>query len=208
MQIKTACGLTEPIKPECGAWGQGAEESPMGWLCLSWLSVYVNTKTPKPYEYTVSDTKRTKIIKTTYADDGNYMSRTHESAKSQATAISSFCTSTGIIVKPQRSYVYTNYDVPEENNIEIITYTGDGNFGLGTPTITPLKQIKPGGYRRHLGNVQTAMGKTTIHDVKLHDGSTYANILSKTQRNVQSLLSRAISLAAAKKACIVSSYRK
>jgi hypothetical protein len=30
MQIEAACGLTEPTKPECGAWGQGAEESPVG----------------------------------------------------------------------------------------------------------------------------------------------------------------------------------
>lgn len=46
MKVDTAYGLTESTTPECGAWGQGAGESPMGWLCLmSWLSAYINTHT-------------------------------------------------------------------------------------------------------------------------------------------------------------------
>lgn len=77
MQIETAYGLSAPITPECGAWSQGAEESPMGWLCLmSWLSTHINQNTPAPYKYTVSETKTIEITKAIYADVGNYMSRT------------------------------------------------------------------------------------------------------------------------------------
>jgi hypothetical protein len=42
MQILTAHGLTEPVTPECGCWGQGAEESPLGWLAfMCWMSDYI-----------------------------------------------------------------------------------------------------------------------------------------------------------------------
>ena len=39
MQVLTAYGLTEELILECGAWGQGALESPMGWLAfMCWMS--------------------------------------------------------------------------------------------------------------------------------------------------------------------------
>ena len=198
MRIETAYGPTGTIKPECGAWGQGAEESPMGWLCLmSWLSAYVNTETTKPYKYTINKEKSIDIIKTIYADDGNYMSRTHKSAKQQAHAISNFSTSTGIIVKPQKSYIYANYVIPDNDVIEITTYKGDGKFGLGEPNVYALKQIKATDFWRHLGNVQNAEGRTTIQDVKMHDGSTFENILTKTKNNINTLKKKAISITAA-----------
>ena len=38
MQVLTAYGLTDEFTPECGAWGQGAVESPLGWLAfMCWM---------------------------------------------------------------------------------------------------------------------------------------------------------------------------
>ena len=42
MQVLTAYGLTQELIPEYGALGQGAVESPMGWLAfMCWMSEYV-----------------------------------------------------------------------------------------------------------------------------------------------------------------------
>jgi hypothetical protein len=36
--VLTAFGLTDGFTPECGAWGQGAVEAPIGWLAfMSWM---------------------------------------------------------------------------------------------------------------------------------------------------------------------------
>jgi hypothetical protein len=34
MRVLTAYGPSEPVDVECGAWGQGSEEAPQGWLIL------------------------------------------------------------------------------------------------------------------------------------------------------------------------------
>ena len=50
MRVLTAFGLTEGFTPECGAWGQGAVEAPIGWLgFMRWMSAYVETKASRPY---------------------------------------------------------------------------------------------------------------------------------------------------------------
>ena len=42
-QVRTAFGLTEEIHPRAGAFGQGAEESPMGFTSLmSWKCDYID----------------------------------------------------------------------------------------------------------------------------------------------------------------------
>ena len=60
MRILTAYGYTDPISPEYGAWGQGAVESPIGWLAfMCWMSAYVNTKSTKSYTYTFAPERQT-----------------------------------------------------------------------------------------------------------------------------------------------------
>ena len=195
MIIETAYGITDPISPECGAWGQGAEESPMGWLMLmSWLSAHVNTCTTKPYKYAVDHNQTLAVRKTIYADDGNYFSAGRDSSKSQADGISHFCTSTGIIVKPTKSYAYSN---ESGEPIMITTYEGDGNYNLGNPCQTPLKELGEKEYWRHLGNIQNSVGDTTINTITMHDGSVQENISDKVKKNVNALVNRKISYKAA-----------
>ena len=48
----TAYGLTEPISPIAGAFGQGAEESPFGFVAfMSWLTDYLDTLEHDPYTH-------------------------------------------------------------------------------------------------------------------------------------------------------------
>ena len=50
MRVLTAYGLTKGFTPECGAWGQGAVESPPGWLAfMCWMCAFVETKAKQPY---------------------------------------------------------------------------------------------------------------------------------------------------------------
>jgi hypothetical protein len=75
MHVLTAHGLTKHVSPECGCWGQGAEETPYGWLAfMCWMSAVID-----------------------------------DEAK---TALEIFCAATGIVVKPEKSYVYANHDGP------------------------------------------------------------------------------------------------
>ena len=70
MRVLTAFGLTDGFTPECGAWGQGAVEAPIGWLAfMSWMSAYVETKATSPYIYGRGKHKLS-LNKVIYADDG------------------------------------------------------------------------------------------------------------------------------------------
>jgi len=112
MSINTAYGPTEPITPECGAWGQGAPESPIGWLSLMcWMSAVVDKEATEPYEHHTSK-GIVKISKVIYADDGTYIARTRKGVQKIVTAVSDFASRTGTIIKPQKNYTYANHDGP------------------------------------------------------------------------------------------------
>ena len=120
MQVLTAYGLTDEFTPECGAWGQGAVESPMGWLAfMCWMSEYVDKMSPSPYTY---NNKR-KFNKVIYADDGTYFQSHIAGGQKSLNSVGTFSTATGVGVKPTKSYVYTNCEGPpltitiyEQNN--------------------------------------------------------------------------------------------
>ena len=104
MQVLTAYGLTDEFTPECEAWGQGAVESPMGWLAY-----------PSPYIY---NNKR-KFNKVIYADDGTYFQSHITGGQESLNSVGTFATATGEGVKPTKSYVYTNCKGPP---LSITTY--------------------------------------------------------------------------------------
>ena len=81
MRVLTTFGLTEGFTPECGAWGQGAVEAPIGWLgFMSWMSVYVETKASRPYIYGRGEHK-ISLNKVIYADDGTYLASSRKGAQ-------------------------------------------------------------------------------------------------------------------------------
>jgi len=106
MSVLTAHGLTDPLTPECGAWGQGAPEAPTGWLALMcWMSAAVEKKAKAPYEYNTPE-GTLKTNKCIYADDATYMSRTRSGGQTLTTVVSDFASCTGTIIKPEKSYTY------------------------------------------------------------------------------------------------------
>ena len=127
MHILTAHGLTKGITPECGCWGQGAEEAPYGWLAfMCWMSRVIDEEA-KVHGYVTwgEGTHRTRLHKIIYADDGTYFAKTREGMQYTATAIDKFCAATGILVKPEKSYVYANH---EGQAIKINTYKGNTEY--------------------------------------------------------------------------------
>ena len=49
-----------------------------------------------------------KITKVIYADDGTYFQRTRKGGQIVMNSVADFATATGIIVKPTKSYMYSN----------------------------------------------------------------------------------------------------
>ena len=87
--------------------GQGAVESPLGWLIfMCWLSKVVDMNSPESIPLT-NNRNGKRINKCIYADDGTYMQRTREAAQTQVDAVAKFAMATGIIIKPTKSYVYS-----------------------------------------------------------------------------------------------------
>ena len=95
-KVKTACGLTDGIHPYCGAFGQGAEESPMGFVSLmSWKCDYIEEKVQikDPYMYE-SGGGKTALTKTLFCDDSSYSSSTLRGAREIAYAVGIFAAAT------------------------------------------------------------------------------------------------------------------
>ena len=65
--------------------------------------------------------RQQKITKVIYADDGTYFQQTREGAQKIVNTISTFATATGTIIKPEKSYIYSNQ---KERPINITTYGG------------------------------------------------------------------------------------
>ena len=92
----------------------------------------------------------------------------HAHAKREASKQkqSEFCGSTGIIVKPEKSYVYSSATEQDNSPIIIEVFQGDGNFGVGKVERTELKDLDDASYWRHLGNIQNSLGQTKIGKTK------------------------------------------
>ena len=138
MRIMTAFAITEGFHPECGAWGQGAVESPTGWLgFMCWMSEYVEKMSKDSYIYGEKEFQL-KITKVIYADDGTYFQKSREGGQNIMNAVATFATATGIVVKPSKSYMYSTDKGPP---ITIPTYDQSHNKILGRQTTTKLKEL-------------------------------------------------------------------
>ena len=124
----------------------------------------------------MNEDKEIHAHKVIYADDGTYVSQTKEGMQKIANAIADFSTATGIIVKPEKSYVYSNIENVE---IKIDTYKGNGKYKLGQPRTTTLVNVTEKSMWRHLGNIQNANGTTVLGDTVMYDGTKHQGIMSK-----------------------------
>ena len=74
-----------------------------------------------------------------YADDGTYFQSSRKGAQRLMTAIDTICAAVGIIVKPTKSYVYSNTTGP---SIVSTTYGAGENFKLGRTKRNTIDRIK------------------------------------------------------------------
>ena len=192
MRVLTAFGLTEGFTPECGAWGQGAVEAPIGWLgFMSWMSAYVETKASRPYIYGRGEHK-ISLNKVIYADDGTYLASSRKGAQRILNAVADFATATGIMIKPAKSYTYSNRP---GDPLTVTTYEkSNTKFKLRNKIVTKLDELDETHYFRHLGNVQNAQGHTPTEPTILYDGSTQDNILTKVRKSMAALAARNITV--------------
>ena len=92
-QVRTAYGLSEGIHPQAGAFGQGAVESPMGFVSLmSWKCDYIEQKCPDkdPYVYDSGTREKLKVTKSIYCEDATYFSKSLKGAQAIAEAVGIF----------------------------------------------------------------------------------------------------------------------
>ena len=124
MRVLTAYGLTDVCRVECGAWGQGAEESPYGWLALmSWMCKYIEHKVTTAYEYLVSPTERVLVKKVLFADDGSYFQPSFEGGQQITHAVCVFSGASGTIVQPKKSF---GRGINCSGGVWVTRYGGDG----------------------------------------------------------------------------------
>ena len=74
-QVRTAYGLTPGTKPRCGAFGQGSEESPMGFvslMCLKCDYLFEHEDSVTPYMYSSGENETVPLSKTLFFDDSSY----------------------------------------------------------------------------------------------------------------------------------------
>ena len=99
--VRTAFGLTEGIHPRAGAFGQGAEESPMGFTCLmSWKSDYIDAEIKEKnvgYKSENGVGDEIEISKTFFCDDSSYTSCSFAGAQKLADLVGYFAAATGMM---------------------------------------------------------------------------------------------------------------
>jgi len=134
----------------------------------------IDQKAEQPYEYKTTQ-GTLKITKTLYADDGTYMSKTRTGAQKVIGAVSDFAICTGTIVKPEKSFVYSTREGEE---IKVRT-TEDKESGYSRYA---LKEIGSTDFFRHLGNIQTAEGRTSVLNVDMYDGTKKEGIKQRQWR--------------------------
>jgi hypothetical protein len=167
-------------------------EAPLGWLgFMSWMSAYVESKASSPYTYGRGKYKL-KLNKVIYADDGTYLSSTRKGAQKVLNAVADFATATGIMIKPAKSYTYSNREGPP---LTVTTYEkSNTRYKLRNKLVTKLDELEETSYFRHLGNVQNAEGHTPTEPMIMYDGSKQDNILAKVSRSMAALAIRNITI--------------
>ena len=105
-------------------------------------------------------------------------------------SVALFATATGIIVKPTKSYMYSNTPGPP---ISIVTYEQSNTaYKLQQPKHTHLRELGDNDFFRHLGNIQNAKGENSINKVNMYDGTEQTNIFEKVKNNMKALMARNI----------------
>ena len=107
-------------------------------------------------------------------------------------AVADFATATGIMIKPAKSYTYSNREGPP---LTVTTYEkSNTKYKLRNKLVTKLDELEETSYFRHLGNVQNAEGHTPTEPMVMYDGSKQDNILAKVSRSMAALASRNITI--------------
>ena len=178
-QVRTAYGLSEGIHPQAGAFGQGAVESPMGFVSLmSWKCDFIEQKCPDkdPYVYDSGSHENLKITKSIYCEDATYFSRSLKGSQALSTAVGIFGAASGMELNVKKSFWVSLYGTHEagakltipcpEIDSEHRSMSSEWKFKKIESQI--IKEVKSDERWRHLGNFQDNKNssKFTVAEVK------------------------------------------
>ena len=164
-KVRTAYGLTEGVHPRCGAFGQGAEESPMGFVSLmSWKCDYIfaDKTNIDPYQLQGRD-KNVDLSKTIFCDDSSYTTSTLKAAQYILDRIGFFAAASGMELNIKKTF-YVNMYLKEQSRALSIPmpefdkhrYEQTGEYRYLQPIRnSQIKQEDANHPWRHLGNFQT-----------------------------------------------------
>jgi len=93
------------------------------------------------------------------------MAKTRKGAQKVIDAVSDFAICTGTMVKPEKSFIYST------RKGEAIKVRTMEDKESGYSHYYALKEIGRKDFFRHLGNIQTAEGRTSVLNVDMYDGT-------------------------------------
>jgi hypothetical protein len=128
--VRTAYGLTQypgdGVHPRAGAFGQGAEESPMGFTSLiSWKCDFIDAAIAGKrvgYPCHIAANTTVDISKTLFCDDSSYSSRSMAGAQLLTDLIGEFVAATGMQLNLKKSF-WTNMNLRTTASLTIPLYT-------------------------------------------------------------------------------------
>jgi len=187
--VRTAYGLTKGTHPRCGAFGQGAEESPMGFVSLmSWKCDYIFASdcNVMPYNYTSHGEDMLKLCKTIFCDDSSYTTSSFEGARNILRRIGIFAAASGMELNIKKTF-YVGMDIGKNEDttlripmpvFDVVHYESTGEYQYVSPMFQEeIKEESPDFFWRHLGNYQSNNGSSVplnneINKI-IHEGLTY-----------------------------------
>ena len=171
MSVRTAYGLTEPIHPRCGAFAQGGEESPMGFVALMcWKCAYIFEEDKEtdcaPYECSAGARSTVKLSKTLFCDDSAYTTASYDGAQYILNRIGMFAAAAGMELNIKKTFYVVMNCIQRElqqsrklsipmPEFDVDGWQVNGTYAFQKPILKmEITQQDPKHEWRHLGNFQ------------------------------------------------------
>ena len=176
--VRTAYGFSEEgVHPQAGAFGQGAVESPMGFVSLmSWKCDYIELECSEkdPYEYEWS-AQHEKLVKSIFCEDASYYSKSFDGAQALTDAVGMFGAASGMELNVKKSFWSKLNDdknkrkltiIMPKLNTEVRSKSGEWKFKFERKVVAEKRNEEAW---RHLGNFQNNFNAPdeTIAQIKL-----------------------------------------
>ena len=161
----TAYGLSNPITPVAGSFGQGAEESPAGFVIfLCWLSDYLDTLPLDNYNLSHSP-NNAGLTQSFFVDDSTFAQSTAAGMQRLLDGVCLFCHATCMEINFGKSFWtemnYTTWNCNLTEELTLWNWTTDHTATLwtgGTQSRIPMTKKHKKEYWKYLGHYTNNLG--------------------------------------------------